>query len=263
VRRFSSWLIFIVAVECVVGASPQHPATVFPGTPQMPGLSAPVAFPASPDPVAPLRPSAVLPMFVSPLDWERYADARSMELRIKNGPGTNHELKAQLLAMFDGDRRTTEFAGAIHASTSVVDDPRGNTVDLEHAAHLKAIVAQYGWPTIALVGEEASQAACAILAHSADHIWQAQLVPELQQLVATDKIFGFDVAPIVDRLLVLSGKAQEFGTQFEARDGKITILPVQDQQHLDQLRAQYLLPPVSIFRAKLESLYHMSVQGPR
>jgi hypothetical protein len=202
-------------------------------------------------------------VLLSPQEWERYADARSTEIRIKNGSGTNQVLKAQLLEMLNHGRRTSEVAGVVGAATSGLDDATGNTMDADNAARLKAIVAQYGWPTIALVGAEASEAACTILARGTDHAWQTQLAPELQQLVAADKIFGSGVAPIVDRLLVSSGGAQRFGTQFVTRNGAVTILPVQDRQHLDQLRAQYLLPPVSIFRRSLESVYQMSVKGPQ
>jgi hypothetical protein len=263
-ERTILWLTFVIDVGCAVGASAQHPATVFPGTPPMPGLWAPVAFPGSPDPgrVPPLPPNTAPAVLQPSLDWERQASARSAELRIKNGTGTNQELKGQLLAMFDEDRRARAFVEPPALSPFTVDDAAVNEIEGKNAVRLKAIVARYGWPTIALVGAEASQAATAILAHSEDHAWQEQLVPELQQLVATDKIFGSDVAAIVDSLLASSGKAQQFGTRFETRDGTIVILPVENPQQLDQRRSQYLLPPVSVFRRSLESIYHMPVKGP-
>jgi len=85
----------------------------------------------------------------------------------------------------------------------------------------------------------ASQAASAILVHSADHAWQEQLVPDLQRLVERGKIFGSDVAEIVDSLLVRAGKPQKFGTQVEIRSGEVVILPVRDPNRTEEI----LCPP--------------------
>jgi len=90
----------------------------------------------------------------------------------------------------------------------------------------------------------ASQAVSAILVHTADHAWQEQLVPDLQRLVERGKIFGSDVAEIVDSLLVRAGKPQKFGTQVEIRNGEVVILPVQDPRGLDEWRAEYLLSAI-------------------
>jgi hypothetical protein len=195
-------------------------------------------------------------------DWARQVAARSTELRLKNGPGSNQALTQELLEMVEADRLLRVSVGGSRVPPVTADSGVIKTIEEHNTIRLKAIVAEYGWPTIALVGPEASQGASVILAHSADHPWQQQLVPQLQQLVATDKIFGDDVAPIVDNLLVWAGKAQKFGTRFEIRNGTIVILPVQDRQQLEQWRSQYLLPPVSVFRMTLESTYHMPVKGP-
>ena len=37
---------------------------------------------------------------------------------------------------------------------------------------------------------------------------------------------------------------QRFGTQFKTVDGQISILPIEDEQHVDERRTRYLLPPM-------------------
>ncbi len=133
-------------------------------------------------------------------------------------------------------------------------------VDARVTARLKDIVATKGWPTIALVGAQASQAAAVMLTHSAESKWQAALLPQLRKLVAEDRIFGSDIAGLTDRILVSQGKSQVFGTQFKERNGRMVMLPVIDPKHLERRRAQYLLPPMPEYRKTLGEIYHMPIE---
>ena len=258
--RLHVWLTVLIGTFGAVAASAQHPATVFPGAPSLPGMSAPVTFPVAPDPggIAPPSPSSPhdLPSDLS--NRQRQIERRTTELGLDR-LATDPALMRQLLAMLDDDRRVTRGLPG-HVATG--GDAAYAGIDQKNLVLLKAIVAEHGWPTIPMVGAAASQAASAILVHSADHAWQEQLVPDLQRLVETGQIFGSDVAEIVDSLLVRSGKPQKFGTQVEIRNGEVVILPVQDPRGLDEWRAEYLLSAISAWRRSLESVYHMPVTGP-
>jgi hypothetical protein len=223
-------------------------------------MSAPVAFPVDVDPggIAPPSTGSPADLPAAESNRQRQIARRTTELEV-DGLITHPALKGQLLEMRDDDRRVTR-AGFVNLAAG--GDRPSAEVDQKNLVLLKAIVAQYGWPTIPMVGAAASLAASGILVHSADQGWQQELAPELEQLVETGKIFGSDIAGIVDRLLVLSGKPQKFGTQVEIRDGEVVILPVQDSPHLDRWRADYLLPAISGWRRSLESAYHMPVKGP-
>jgi uncharacterized protein DUF6624 len=253
---------FLSVAVCLlsVPASAQHPATVFMGSPSPPGMSAPVVFPVGPDPggIAPSSPSTPQDLHSDLSNRQRQIERRTTELgldRLASEPG----LMRQLLAMMDDDRRVRR---SLPGRVTTDGDATDAEIDRRNLVLLKAIVAEHGWPTIPMVGAAASQAASAILVHAADHGWQEQLVPELQRLVETGKIFGPDVAEIVDRLLVRSGKRQKFGTQIEIRNGEVVILPVQDSRGLDEWRAEYLLSAISAWRRSLESVYQMPVKGP-
>ena len=147
--------------------------------------------------------------------WQRQVQARANELRAKNGNGTDERFKKQLLSMEDEDQGARGMRAVPPNPDLALDDDELAKVDAKITAQLKQLVAEHGWPTIALVGSQASQAAVVMLVHSADHAWQQQLLPELQKLVEADNIFGSDVATLIDRLLVSlanrSGSARSSG----------------------------------------------------
>jgi hypothetical protein len=78
--------------------------------------------------------------------------------------------------------------------------------------------------------------------------------------VDDEKILGSDVAGLTDRILAAQDKPQRFGTQFKTVNGKIVIWRVGDVEHLEQRRARYLLPPMSVYRKTLSDMYYMPVQ---
>lgn len=86
--------------------------------------------------------------------------------------------------------------------------PELQKTDARLTQQLEKIVAKQGWPTIGLVGIEASQAAALILLHSPDHKFQRQLLPELETLVRKKKIVGSDIATLIDKNLVAEGRPQ-------------------------------------------------------
>lgn len=198
--------------------------------------------------------------FAQESDWEAKAEARAQDLKRKNGNGTDSALKSKLLKMRDEDQGVRE---RYNAATDA--DKKRLTIEMESTderltAELKRIVEKNGWPTIALVGSKASQAAAVMLIHSPDHAWQEQLMPKVRELADDEKIFGSDIATLTDRVLVSHGKPQAFGTQFKDADGKMIMEPVEDPQRLDERRARYLLPPMSVYRQMLREMYHKPVE---
>ena len=132
-----------------------------------------------------------------------------------------------------------------------------SATDAELTVELKQIVDQKGWPTIALVGIEASNAAMTVLTHSADHAWQLHLLPTLEQLADAGKIDPSTLALVVDKELVSEGKLQRYGSQFKAVNGGMAMFGVEDPDQLDQRRAKALLPPMTVYRETLERMYHL------
>jgi hypothetical protein len=128
-------------------------------------------------------------------------------------------------------------------------------------AELKGIVAKRGWPTIAMVGVDASNGAMTMLTHTKDHVWQRSMLPRLEKLAAEGKIDGSALATVVDKELVSEGKLQRYGTQFKLVDGntKIAMFAVEDPAGLDARRAMVFLAPIRAYEETLEKGYHVQL----
>lgn len=190
--------------------------------------------------------------------WKVDLDQRRAQLIASNGPGTDAALRAQLLAMSDADQNARGIshgepmhAGKLQMATNMRE------VDATLTAQLKAIVAKNGWPTIRLVGIEASNAAMLVLTHSQDHAWQASLLPQLEALADAGKIDGSALALVIDKELVSQGKLQRYGTQFKLVDGEMAMFGVEDPAGLDARRAKVFLPPMAVYKQMLAQMYHL------
>jgi hypothetical protein len=194
--------------------------------------------------------------------WVAEQKQRQDELIAKNGPGTDVPLQARLLSMRDTDQQArgishgaSKSKGAMQIAVNLKD------VDANLTAQLKEIVAKSGWPTIGLVGLEASNGAMTILTHTTDHAWQLSLLPQLESLADLAKIDGAPLAMVIDKELVSEGKLQRYGTQFKYVDGGMAMLGVEDPGGLDGERAKVGLPPMGVYKAQLEAIYHLKVTG--
>jgi hypothetical protein len=184
--------------------------------------------------------------------WMNDMAARHAELIKRNGPGTDAALRATLEKMDASDQ---EARGAGHPTYTA----KTAAADVQLTVELKEIVARHGWPTIALVGMEASNDAMTILTHSPDHAWQASLLPRLETLSAEGKIDGSTLATMLDKELVSEGKLQRYGTQFKFVDGKMAMVAVEDPEGLDARRATVFLMPIKVYEGMLEQMYHLKV----
>ena len=192
--------------------------------------------------------------------WKTDLAKRHQELVDRNGPGTNEGLRAQLLAMRDADQAAR---GVAH------DQPKDklrmasnmDEIDSQLTAGLKAIVAKSGWPTIATVGIDASNAAMLVLTHTRDHAWQLSLLPLLESLADQGRIDGAPLAMVVDKELVSEGKLQRYGTQFKYTGDGMAMYGVEDPGGLDAERAKAGLMSMEVYKGQLEQIYHMKVTG--
>jgi hypothetical protein len=192
-------------------------------------------------------------------DWQADIDRRRLALVARNGPGTDKTLAAKLLAMQASDQ---QVRGISHGTPAQVDKTITatslNDVDAQLTAELKEIVAKAGWPTIALVGIEASNAAMLLLTHTRDKAWQAQMLPELEGLADGGKIDGSALAVVIDKELVGEGQLQRYGTQFKYLGGdEMALYSVEDPAGLDARRAKVFLPPLAVEKQQMEAMYHM------
>lgn len=189
------------------------------------------------------------------------AAAHRQQLIAANGPGTDPALAQQLLTMRDQDQTARGIKTTAAPGQPLAMATNLAAIDANLTTQLKGIVTQHGWPTITLVGLDASNAATLLLTHSADHAWQRSLLPELTTLADQRKIDPAPLAFVIDKELLAEGKPQRYGTQFQSVDGALAMVQVEDPGGLDSLRARTLLPPIETYRADLARLYHLKLSN--
>jgi hypothetical protein len=196
----------------------------------------------------------------APAAWEVAIQQRRAELVQKNGPGTDAALRDQLLRMRDEDQAARGFVPGKQTPGMTAEMVKQlPATDARLTTELKQVVAQKGWPTIALVGIDASNGAMLVLTHTQDRAWRSQLLPQLQQLADAGKIDASPLATTVDKELVAEGKLQRYGSQFMHIGGKMSMYAVEDPAHLDDRRAEALLPPISVYKQQMTQMYHLEV----
>jgi hypothetical protein len=196
-------------------------------------------------------------------NWVQEQGKRHTELISQNGSGTDTALAKKLLAMRDKDQAARGFHDGVpsNAAGNAAMAPNLAEIDHELTVQLKEIVREKGWPTISLVGIDASDGAMLILIHTADHEWQQAMLPELEKLAKANKIDGSGIALVVDKELVAAGKLQHYGSQFKIVDGEMEMYAVEDPSGLNQRRSEMLLPPMDVYLRLMAQLYHLKTSG--
>src|SRR5947207_306251 len=115
---------------------------------------------------------------------------------------------------------------------------RALAVDEDNAAWLDKVLDTVGWPGRSLVGEEGAHAAW-LLAQHADRRpgLQRRCLQLLEAAVAAGEAAAADLAYLTDRVLLASGEAQIYGTQFTAQDGRYVACRLRDPKTVDDRRA--------------------------
>lgn len=156
----------------------------------------------------------------------------------------------ELLAMRKEDDRVR---AELVASGDLFDGyhPRMADVHARNAQRLDAIVVKHGWPGRSLVGETGAEAAWLVLQHAIGHpALLRKCLPLLRESAEAREIEARHVAYLEDRICVLEGRPQRYGTQIDWDEhGELNPLPLQDPERVDSERASVGLGPLA---AKLE-----------
>lgn len=120
-----------------------------------------------------------------------------------------------------------------------------NAIDTKLIQQLEIIIAKHGWPTISLVGKEASNNAFLIIQH-ADLTYQKKYFPLLKEAANKNEARKSEVAMLEDRILMREGKKQIYGSQLRSNSetGKLELYPIEDEENVDKRRASVGLMPM-------------------
>jgi hypothetical protein len=162
-------------------------------------------------------------------------------------PVTHPELRVELLEMRIADQQERTGEG-LPPGTKL-----GPPQDFLRAERLKEIIAEHGWPTIAMVGADGASAAWLVAQH-ADHdlAFQQAAVELLRTAVIGGQGDPIDLAYLEDRTSVNGGQPQVWGTQVRCRDGRPDpATPIVDQGTVDERRAAVGLGSLADYHAEL------------
>jgi hypothetical protein len=153
------------------------------------------------------------------------------------------KLHDELMAMFRRDQ-----AGR----TGGVD----NEGDQARTDRLKEIIAEYGWPTIDLVGEKGADAAWVIAQHSdLDPDFQVEALKLIRAAAEKDQASWGNVAYLQDRVAVAKGDKQTYGTQIGCVKGRAKLAtPLADPAGVDELRADAGLDPLDVYLDEVDKI---------
>ena len=127
-------------------------------------------------------------------------------------------------------------------------------IDVFNTAHLKSILAKYGWVTNSEFGSEADHQAWLLVQH-ADHdlAFQEKCLCTLENLLPLKETNPKNFAYLFDRVAINKrGDKQRYGTQVKIEEGRIELLPCEGTvQELNERRRRIGLSPLrSIRRGK-------------
>ena len=183
-------------------------------------------------------------------DFIEREKAREAAKRPRNElPPTQPALQIELMKMIARDQEARmAFIHAPDAAKSAA----GASIDATNLARLKGIVAQLGFPTLAMVGREGVRAAWLLTQHADTDLAFQKRVLALIQAGASDEVQPGDVAMLSDRIRVNEGKPQRFGSNF---DKTMHATPIEDPEHVDERRAQVHLMPMADYSCEMREMY--------
>lgn len=156
-------------------------------------------------------------------------------------------LRAELLSLAAADEAVRERLAA-DGSLFAGYHPEMEMVHRRNAARLRAIVDEIGWPGRTLAGEDGAHAAWRILQHSiGEPELMRGLLPAVAGAVEAGEARADDLAMLEDRIRVLEGRPQLYGTQYDWDDSASWMVPigtVEDPEGIDRRRRAVGLGPM-------------------
>ena len=155
------------------------------------------------------------------------------------------ELSVELIA-----RRQVDQAMRLKAAKSAKD--WDESIDQNNERRLKEIVDEVGWPTISLVGAEASNAAWLIVQHASD----IQFMEHCLRLMKSSRqgdVIPANIAYLEDRVRMYRGEPQLYGTQWKGPRGNATLYDLAYPDTVEARRASMGLTTLAMDKKALDT----------
>jgi hypothetical protein len=148
--------------------------------------------------------------------------------------------------LFELTKKMAEPGGQRLMNEFVALVKKQDALDEKDRRKLDHIVARYGWPTISMVGRDASEVPFLIAQHG-DLPYHKKYFPLLKAAVAKGEARRDHAAMMEDRILMKEGKKQIYGTALQTDDVTkgLKLWPIENEEEVDARRASVGLPPMS------------------
>jgi len=159
---------------------------------------------------------------------------------------SDEQLRDELLAMEREDRETRARLEASGSLFRGYDDEM-RAVHERNAKKLERNIETHGWPGRSLAGADGAAAAWLVLQHAISRPSLMRLGLELvREAAAEGEAEPSQVAYLLDRIRTLEGRPQVYGTQYDwDPNGRLSPLPIEDPQAIDERRAAVGLSPLA------------------
>lgn len=147
-------------------------------------------------------------------------------------------LQSELDAMASKDQaaRNAYIQSGMQAGSS--QDRAMASVDAANLKRLKAIFASHGFPDRTMVGRSGVQSAWLLVQHAtADKAFMAKALNQAKPLMLKGDLPRSDYALLTDRVRLMEGKPQVYGSQLAGKPGHYHPGNLEDPSHVDQRRA--------------------------
>lgn len=168
----------------------------------------------------------------------------------------NTELHDELLSMRHEDQRILQELVENGELGAVEYHPRIKAVHERNNARIKDIIEQYGWPGIGLVGKEGAEAAWLIVQHAVlDTEFMGSCLELLREAVRSGEAEGRHFAYLQDRVLIMSGRPQIYGTQHDVDEHGIAFsLPMENPEDVDNVRREMGLGTLAEAKSRIQEM---------
>lgn len=118
---------------------------------------------------------------------------------------------------------------------------------------VEAIIKKYGWLGYTKIGNQANTALFMVIQHS-DLKTQEKYLPIMQAAVKNGNAKAHSLALLEDRVALLEGKKQIYGSQvsWNMKTNTAFVAPLFDPDNVDKRRAEVGLPPLKDYLAEME-----------
>lgn len=145
-------------------------------------------------------------------------------------------IKKQLAVLLERDQKTRttgDSAAFMHQ------------IDSSNLVQVDALIAQYGWPGKSFVGASGNNTIFLVVQH-ADLKTQEKYLPLLEKSVAEGESKTSQLALLVDRVRIRTGKKQLYGSQLERnpQTSEWVLSPIEDEKNVNNRRSQMGLQPM-------------------